>query len=58
MYTTNGILKSTELNANNKEMIRIPTGEKVILSCAPNYFKEIPTLNWLEATCVNDQILS
>lgn len=57
VYTTNGILRSTETNAaNNEPIIRIPSGETVILSCAPNHFKFHPTAA-VQATCKSGQTL-
>lgn len=57
VFTTNGILRSTETNsANNEPIIRIPSGETVILSCAPNHFKFHPTAS-VQATCKSGQTL-
>jgi len=57
VFTMNGTLKTTESNdIDDNNFVRIPSEEKVILSCAPNYFKSIESIS-LEATCNGDDIL-
>lgn len=53
----NGTLKGTESNdIDDNNFVHIASGEKIVLSCAPNYFKTIES-TYLEATCKRDQIL-
>lgn len=57
VYTPNGVLRSTEISSTtNEPIIRIPAGESVVLSCAPNHFKLYPTPS-VQATCKTGQTL-
>jgi len=58
IFNTNGTLKSTENNdIDDNNFVRIAADEKVVLSCAPNYFKAVET-TFLEATCKENDILA
>lgn len=56
VFTLNGTLKTTESNGGDNNFVRIGSNEKIILSCAPNYFKTIES-KFLEATCKGNDIL-
>lgn len=58
VYTPNGVLRTTEIGGiSNEPTIRIPAGESVVLSCAPNHFKFQATTS-VPATCKTGQTLS
>lgn len=56
VFTPNGTLK-TPVSNNDKNFVRIANHEKVILSCAPNYFRSIEA-TFVEATCKGDDVLA
>lgn len=58
VYTPNGVLRTTEIGGiSNEPTIRIPAGESMVLSCAPNHFKFQATTS-VPATCKTGQTLS
>jgi len=56
VFTPNGTLKTTESDSDNN-FVTIANHEKVILSCAPNYFRTIET-TFVEGTCKGDDVLA
>ncbi|XP_037031974.1 uncharacterized protein LOC119071244 isoform X1 [Bradysia coprophila] len=56
VFTPNGTLKPTESNGDNN-FVKIENAEKIVLSCAPNYFKSIES-KFVEATCRGNNLLA
>lgn len=57
IFSPDGTLLATENVGELYPDVTIPAGDKVVLSCAPNYFKKHPNEKVLEATCRGDKIL-
>lgn len=55
VFDPEGTLKTTETNGDDN-FVRIASDENIILSCAPNYFKNVES-KFLNATCKGNDIL-
>uniref|UniRef100_T1D444 Putative secreted deoxyribonuclease n=1 Tax=Psorophora albipes TaxID=869069 RepID=T1D444_9DIPT len=57
IFTQDGTLISTENVSDETEDITLAVGEEVLLSCAPNYFREFSSERVLKAKCKKDKTL-
>lgn len=57
IFTQEGALISTENVSEGSEDITLAVGEEVLLSCAPNYFREFSSEKVLKAKCKKDKTL-
>uniref|UniRef100_U5ED71 Putative deoxyribonuclease i n=1 Tax=Corethrella appendiculata TaxID=1370023 RepID=U5ED71_9DIPT len=57
IFAKNGTLITTDNFSEEQEDITLDSGYEVILSCAPNYFREFPSEKTLAARCKNDKTL-
>lgn len=57
IFSQDGTLISTENVSDETEDITLPVGAEVLLSCAPNYFREFSSERILKAKCKKDKTL-
>lgn len=57
IFSLNGTLISTENRGDEVEDITLIEGDEVLLSCAPNYFRDIPSQKSIRAICREDKLL-
>lgn len=57
IFSQDGTLISTENVSDETEDITLAMGAEVLLSCAPNYFREFSSEKVLKATCKKDKTL-
>lgn len=57
IFNQDGTLISTENVSDETEDITLAVGDEVLLSCAPNYFREFSSEKALKATCKKDKTL-
>ncbi|XP_055642978.1 uncharacterized protein LOC129779499 isoform X2 [Toxorhynchites rutilus septentrionalis] len=57
IFSQDGTLISTENVSDETEDITLPVGTEVLLSCAPNYFREFSSEKVLKAKCKKDKTL-
>ncbi|XP_040162239.1 uncharacterized protein LOC120899935 isoform X2 [Anopheles arabiensis] len=55
IFTQNGVLVSPENDSYDVEDITLATGDEVVLSCSPNYFREFSSEKVLWARCKKDK---
>ena len=57
IFTLNGTLITTENHDDKVEDITLKEGVEVLLSCTPNYFRDIPAEKTLRAVCKEEKML-
>lgn len=57
IFSQDGTLISTESVSDETEDITLAVGDEVLLSCAPNYFREFSSEKVLKAKCKKDKTL-
>lgn len=57
IFSQDGTLISTESASDETEDITLAVGDEVLLSCAPNYFREFSSEKVLKAKCKKDKTL-
>lgn len=57
IFSLNGTLITTENRSEELQDISLNAGDEVILSCAPNFFRDFQSEKFLKAVCKEDKIL-